>query len=351
MVNNSYERQDVGVILKVTPQISEGDNVRLEVSNEITEVAGGELGLPILTKRSIKNTVYVADGATVIIGGIISSNLSKSSNRVPWLGDIPGLGWAFKNKSKSLRKTNLIVFLTPHIVRSPGDLRRVTNYKQDEFEKKSREALRKPETEERKEREVEEKAAREGKTVEEYEEKYNLERAKNPIDEALKDIQRRNKKAGEEPEAHAPKSTPGKKEEIIGGPTSENVPEKDVTGNALGTAEGAGETAPSAARSPEAKVAAVPKPPPSALTSPRPHFAVQVARLPDRGQAQRLIERLKDQRYDAYIRSAVVRGGGVVHTVMVGRFDSETQARKAADRIGRAFSSEEAVPFVVKLPD
>jgi hypothetical protein len=94
---------------------------------------GSPVGLPNLTKRSVKNVVYVADGATVVIGGIISSKLTKGSNRVPWLGDIPVLGWAFRNKSKSMRKINLIVFLTPHIVRSPA-ISQVTNYKQKEFE-------------------------------------------------------------------------------------------------------------------------------------------------------------------------------------------------------------------------
>jgi cell division septation protein DedD len=307
LVNNSFERQDVGVILKVTPQISEGDNVRLEVSNEITEVTGDSpVGLPTLTKRSIKNTVFVADGATVVIGGIISSKLDKSSNRVPWLGDIPGLGWAFKNKSKSLRKINLIVFLTPHIVRSPVDLRKVTNYKQKEFETKSREALRKTDEEERRERETKEKARAEGKSVEEYEEKYNIDRARAPVDQALKDIKSRNQKRGEAPDAVMPKATPGRHEEIIGAPESK-APTEDATGRVI--AEERGE-APPAPRAPEPEPAAAP---PRTASIPAGNYTVQVGAFPDRNQAQRLTDRLEDKHYDVYMTSGVVTGGGVVH--------------------------------------
>jgi general secretion pathway protein D len=357
LVNNSFERQDTGVILKVTPQISEGDNVRLEISNEITEVKddGSPVGLPNLTKRSVKNVVYVADGGTVVIGGIISSKLTKGSNRVPWLGDIPGLGWAFKANSKSLTKINLIVFLTPHIVRSPEDLRRVTNFKQKEFETKSREALRKPEDEERRDREVEEKARLEGKTVEEYEDKYNLKRAKNPIDLALRDVKRRNLRAGEEPSSAAPKATPGRREEIIGGPESK-ARDKDVTGKVI--VEGRDAQTASAGPAP-AKEEAPPEDAPESeaedkfdeKTTPSGHYTVQVAALADRGKAERLTDALKEKRYDVYVTSAVVQGGGVVHRVRVGRFETDDEARKVAERLGKEFSSEEAVPFVVKLSE
>ncbi len=180
--------------------------------------------------------------------------------------------------------------------------------------------------------------------VEEYEEKYNLERAHNPIDESLRDIRRRSQKEGEKPSGAAPKATPGKKEELIGPSSEEAIPGKDVTGKVV--VEGA-KPPETVSAPPEEKVAAIPKAPQAA--APRtPHFAVQVARFSDRDQAERFIDRLKDKRYDAYLSSAVVRGGGVVHTVMVGRFDSEADARRAADRIDKEFRSEETVPFVVK---
>jgi general secretion pathway protein D len=355
LVNNAFERQDVGVTLEVTPQISEGDNVRLEIRNEITEVLGEDspIGLPTLTNREIENTVFVADGATVVIGGIISSNFSKSSNRVPWLGDVPGLGWAFKNKSRSLRKTNLIIFLTPHIVRSPDDLRKVTNFKQRDFEKKSREALRKTEEEERKDREIEEKAAQEGKTVEEYEEKYDLDRARSPIDQALKEIGRKNIKEGEAPQEEAPQVTPGRKEEVIGAPEAAAKPAAgaDVTARLIDEGarpEPAAEEAPAAET---AQVAAVRPEAREAVAPPPGIFTVQVAAFTDRGQAQRLVDRLEKERYDVYITSAVTPDSSVVHRVRVGRFDTDADATRIANKIGKDFELEGTPPFVVKIPD
>jgi general secretion pathway protein D len=125
--SQNVERQDIGVTLRVTPQISEGDTVRLTIFQEISQVKSesDELG-PTLTQRTVENTVYVQDGEAVMIGGIIQETEDKVVNKVPWLGDIPFLGWAFKGTSDVLRKRNLIVILTPHIVRSPGDLEQLT---------------------------------------------------------------------------------------------------------------------------------------------------------------------------------------------------------------------------------
>ncbi|MDP3940352.1 MAG: SPOR domain-containing protein, partial [Deltaproteobacteria bacterium] len=348
LVNNSFERQDVGVILRVTPQISEGNSVRLDIENEITEVAGGELGLPILTKRSIKNTVYVADAATVVIGGIISSSLGKSSNRVPWLGDIPGLGWAFKNKSKTMRKVNLIVFLTPHIIRTPDDLRQVTNYKQKEFEAKSREALRKTDKEEREEREKETKAAAEGKTLDEYEEEYDLRRRRSPIDEALKDIKQKNLTEGASPDAAAPKASPGRKEEVIGGAPEAKAPaEDDVTGGVLN--DGASEAG-DATEPPAKLAAAAPAPETSAVPEPG-GFTVQVGAFTDRDQAENLVDKLRAQKYDVYLSSAVTDEGAVAHRVRVGRFDKDSEASRVASKLAKEFHDDGAVPFVVELSE
>ncbi len=354
LVNNSFERQDTGVILRVTPQISEGNSVRLDIENEITEVQeGSPVGLPTLTKRSVKNTVYVADSATVVIGGIISSRLGKSSDRVPWLGDIPGLGWAFKNKSKTMRKVNLIVFLTPHIVRTPDDLRQVTNYKQEEFEGKSREALRKTDKEEREEREKEAKAAAEGKTLDEYEEEYDLRRRRSPVEDALKDVKQKNLKKGDEPDGAAPKASPGRKEEIIGGAPEAKAPaEDDVTGGVLNGGESEGEAAaePPAKLAPEKLAKIAPEPETSAVPEPG-GFTVQVGAFSDRDQAEQLVDRLRDQKYDVYLSSAVTDEGAVAHRVRVGRFDKDSEASRVASKLAKEFHDDGAVPFVVELAE
>jgi general secretion pathway protein D len=136
----NVERQDIGVTLRVTPQISEGNTVRLEIHEELTEVleesVGGdpeEVGVS-LSSRKVDNTVVVSDGETVAIGGLISETFGETETKVPFLGDIPFLGWAFKTVGESSRKVNLLIFLTPHIVRNEEDLEMATIRKRLELE-------------------------------------------------------------------------------------------------------------------------------------------------------------------------------------------------------------------------
>jgi len=138
----NVERQDIGVTLRVTPQITEGETLRLDIFQEITAVnesltftttaASGQSGVA-LSSRKIENTVVVDDGETVVIGGILTDDYSDTVSKVPWLGDIPVLGWAFKTVKRSLTKKNLLVFLTPHIVRTEADLEHETIRKREEF--------------------------------------------------------------------------------------------------------------------------------------------------------------------------------------------------------------------------
>ena len=137
--SSSVERQDIGITLRVTPQISEGDTLRLQIFQELTEVAESvagdveDVGVT-LSSRKVENTVVVNDGETVVIGGLISEVFADSVSGVPYLSDIPYLGWLFKQKSEDLRKINLLVFLTPHIVRSAEDLEQQTIRKRLELE-------------------------------------------------------------------------------------------------------------------------------------------------------------------------------------------------------------------------
>jgi general secretion pathway protein D len=80
------------------------------------------------TKRSAKTTVIVDDSQTIVIGGLISNDNNEAKSSVPCLGNIPILGWAFKQTSVLKRKTNLLIFLTPHILTSPEDIERVTTH-------------------------------------------------------------------------------------------------------------------------------------------------------------------------------------------------------------------------------
>jgi general secretion pathway protein D len=148
--SQNIARQNVGVTLRVTPQISEGDTVRLEIFQEISEVeeTDPELG-PTTRNRQVENTVYVRDGEAVMIGGILSESQSVRVNKVPFLGDIPILGWLFKTTSDSVRKVNLLIVLTPHIARGPEDLKRLTLERRERFRDSASQALSEAEREER----------------------------------------------------------------------------------------------------------------------------------------------------------------------------------------------------------
>ncbi|MBT9438123.1 MAG: type II secretion system secretin GspD [Desulfobacterales bacterium] len=133
---SSYEYKDVGITLKITPQISKDRMVRLNISQEVTklESSSGEFR-PTTLKRTIDTTVIVKDKNTVVIGGLIDDSFSNIEYMVPCLGNIPVLGWAFKSMSKSNDKTNLFIFLTPHVVKNPAEADMVYKKKKDQIDK------------------------------------------------------------------------------------------------------------------------------------------------------------------------------------------------------------------------
>jgi len=131
----SYEYKDVGVTLKITPQINQERFVRLKIFQEnVTLKKGAEEYRPTTLKRSAETTVIVKDKNTVVIGGIIGETTERGAYQVPCLGDIPGLGLFFKSKSRSRNKTNLFVFLTPHIIENPIEARKIYDEKKEEIE-------------------------------------------------------------------------------------------------------------------------------------------------------------------------------------------------------------------------
>lgn len=123
-VYSSFEYKDVGKTLKITPQISKDRMVRLSIFLEVTALAGNPEDTnfrPTTLKRTIDTTVIVKDGHTVVIGGLIDDTFTNSVIAVPCLGGIPGFGWLFKSASRSDTKTNLYVFLTPHVLGNPSE--------------------------------------------------------------------------------------------------------------------------------------------------------------------------------------------------------------------------------------
>ncbi len=116
---SSFEYRDVGLTLKITPHITKDKKVRLNISQEITQLTTSpeDTDFKATTlKRSIDTTVVVENSNTIVIGGLIGDTLTRSEGKVPCFGNIPTLGWLFKSTTKGSRKTNLYVFITPTVV-------------------------------------------------------------------------------------------------------------------------------------------------------------------------------------------------------------------------------------------
>lgn len=129
----AINRQEVGLTLKIKPQINEGDYIRMELEEELSEVkdTSNPLG-PTTTKRSAKTVVVVKDQQTVVIGGLMRDKIDIGETKIPLLGDIPVIGWLFRSKKQQKTKTNLLLFLTPYVIESQEDFRAI-------FERKMRE--------------------------------------------------------------------------------------------------------------------------------------------------------------------------------------------------------------------
>lgn len=126
----TIERQDVGLTLRVTPQINEGSTIKLELEQKTDSVIAGSEVTGITTrKRSIKTSVLVDDGGILILGGLMEETMSEGESKVPFLGDIPLLGALFRSTSSNKSKQNLMVFLRPTILRDDTDAAYLTNEK------------------------------------------------------------------------------------------------------------------------------------------------------------------------------------------------------------------------------
>jgi general secretion pathway protein D len=130
----SAPRQDVGNKIKVTPHINESNQVRLEIEQESSApgAAVGQLGAVPITKRTANTTVVVADQQTVVIGGLMRDEYVTTREKIPVLGDLPVLGALFRHSNTTKRKANLLLVLTPHVIRDQTDLRRIFERKMQE---------------------------------------------------------------------------------------------------------------------------------------------------------------------------------------------------------------------------
>jgi len=117
---DGFNWRTIGIIFSVTPHVNSAGYITLDLSPEVSELAGtvafDNIDLPLVSKKVTKTRVMVKDGETLVIGGLIKDEVTETKRKVPILGDIPILGYAFKKTDKAVTKTDLLIFLTPHII-------------------------------------------------------------------------------------------------------------------------------------------------------------------------------------------------------------------------------------------
>ena len=124
-VINNYSREDIGITLKVKPRLSSNNKVSLEIETTIEDIlpgSGTSADRPTTTKRSVKTTAIVNHAETIILGGLIKSSDGKSISKIPILGDIPIIGRLFTSKGNSGSKVNVVIYITPYIIKKSSDL-------------------------------------------------------------------------------------------------------------------------------------------------------------------------------------------------------------------------------------
>ncbi len=128
-----YKRQDVGLTLKITPQINDDAQIRLEIELEVSAIKSVDpVAGPNISKKKAATTSVVGDQQTIVIGGLVSDSEVQTTKKVPFFGDIPILGFFFRSKTTLKQKQNLLIFLTPYIIRSEEDFREIFSRKMAE---------------------------------------------------------------------------------------------------------------------------------------------------------------------------------------------------------------------------
>ena len=130
----TIQRQNVGIELEVTPQINAGNEVRMELRQQVSSIAGpvsDDFNELIINKREINTTVTVGNGEIIALGGLLDDNERRTIQKIPFLGDIPLIGELFQSRARSRVKTNLMVFIRPTILKDPNDARRFSSSRYD----------------------------------------------------------------------------------------------------------------------------------------------------------------------------------------------------------------------------
>lgn len=136
VVRNNYQYRDTGVLLQVTPTIYGDNQVDLQIYQQVSDVQANpdpDVPNPFIIQREAETTLSLADGQTAVLGGLIQDNYAKSNRGIPLLKDIPIVGFPFRADSVTGEKTELVILVTPYIIRNEGDMREMTRQMIDEF--------------------------------------------------------------------------------------------------------------------------------------------------------------------------------------------------------------------------
>jgi general secretion pathway protein D len=137
-VIKTYEYKDVGISLEITPHISQGGLVRLEIDSEFSKLVEGvtssSTDTPTTAKRKAQTVVSMKSGSTIVIGGLIRDDKTTIEKKIPLIGDLPLVGGLFRLQKDQLQKTNLLIFITPYVISSQKDFERITEKKKKEME-------------------------------------------------------------------------------------------------------------------------------------------------------------------------------------------------------------------------
>jgi general secretion pathway protein D len=146
-VIDRFEYKDVGISLDITPHISQGGLVRLEIESEFTKliegVTGTSVNTPTTAKRQAQTVVSIKNGSTIVIGGLIRDDKTTIEKKIPLLGDLPLVGGLFRFQRDQLQKTNLLIFITPHVLGNQEDLEQITEKKKNEMKSALKELSKK----------------------------------------------------------------------------------------------------------------------------------------------------------------------------------------------------------------
>ena len=131
-ISTAVQRRDVGIVLTVTPQVNPEGFVRMHVRQEVNEISGSTVDVgqgitsPIFLVREAETDLMVRDNETIVLGGLIETRDENREQKVPILGDIPGLGMLFRNQNDNQQRSELLIVLTPHVIRSPQEFRELS---------------------------------------------------------------------------------------------------------------------------------------------------------------------------------------------------------------------------------